>query len=84
MKSKNKTIDKAHELIKERIAKLRDKKQNLRDKIDDKYPYDMFGIKADIVFDQKSRELDEEIALLREYDSGMYELMENIEREDHD
>lgn len=81
MISKNKTVNKAHEVIKTRIEKLRDKKQNLRDRIDEKYPSDMYGIKGDMIYDQKAKELDDEIKLLRLYDSGMYDLMEAIEGE---
>lgn len=77
----NKTVIKAHEVIKSRIEKLRDKKQNLREKIDARYPFETYGITADIKFDEQSKALDEEIKLLQKYDSGMYDLIEIIEGE---
>ena len=61
MQSDNKTVNKAHALIKERIEKLRDKKQNLRDRIEEKYPYDLYGLKGETMYEQKSKELEEEI-----------------------
>lgn len=82
MTSDNKTVNKAHEVIKARLEKLRDKRQNLRDRIDEKYPADACGMKGEMIFQRKSKKLDEEIKLLRQYDSGMYDLIELIERKE--
>ncbi len=79
MISDNKTVNKAQELLINRREKLRDKKQNLRNMVDEKYPYDMYGIKADMVFERKSAELEKEIELLGKYISGMYDLIEIVE-----
>lgn len=79
MTSQNKTVNKAHEVIKTRIEKLRDKKQNLRDRIDDKYPFEIYGMRGESIYESKSKELDEEIKLLQRYDSGLYDLIEIIE-----
>lgn len=81
MQTENKTIIKAHEVIKARIQKLVDKKQNLRDWVDDRYPADTFGIKGEMLFDEKVKQIDEELKLLRKYDSGMYDLIEVIEKD---
>lgn len=79
MQSANKTVNKAHELIKTRIQKLVDKKQNLRDWVDERYPADYYGIKGQMIFDEKTKQIDEELKLLRQYDSGFYDLMEVVE-----
>lgn len=79
MVTTNKTVLKAQGIIKERIEKLRDRKQTLYDRIYEKYPRDLYGCKGDYYFDKQSREIDEEIALLRRYDSGLYDLMEILE-----
>ncbi len=80
MQTENKTIIKAHELIKARIQKLVDKKQNLRDWVNEKYPADCYGIKGEMIFDEKSKQINEELSLLRRYDSGMYDLIEVVEK----
>lgn len=79
MTSDNKTVMKAIDLLIMKREKLRDKKQNLRDRIDEKYPFDTCGIKGDMIYDEKSKELDDEIKLLSTYISGMYDLIEIIE-----
>lgn len=79
MNSKNKTVNKVHDILNDKREKLRDKKQNLRDRLDEKYPYDAYGIKADMMFEEQSKALDEEIDLLGKYISGMFDLIEIIE-----
>lgn len=79
MISKNKTVNKAHEVIKTRIEKLRERKQNLRDRIEDRYPFEVYGVRSQSIYEQKSKELDDEIKLLKKYDSGIYDLIEIIE-----
>ncbi len=79
MNSKNKTVNKIHNMLNDKREKLRDKRQNLRDRIDDKYPYDLYGIKGDMMFEEQSKALDEEIDLLGKYISGMFDLIEIIE-----
>ncbi len=79
MISNNKTVNRAHAIIAARIEKLREKKQTLRDRIDEKYPCDVYGNKGEMYFDKYSKKYDDEINLLRKYDSGMYELIEMIE-----
>lgn len=79
MHSNNSTINRVHYLIQERIERLRTKKQNLREKIDEKYPEDIYGIKGVMIYEEQSKKLDDEITLLRKYDSGIYDLIEIIE-----
>lgn len=81
MTSKNKTVMKAIDLLIQKREKLRDKKQNLRDNIDDKYPFEIYGLKGDLIFEEKQKELDDEIKLISQYISGMYDLIEIIEGE---
>ena len=82
MISQNKTVMKAIDQLIVKREKLRDKKQNLRDRIDEKYPYDTHGIKGDMIFDEQSKKLDAEIKLISKYISGMYDLIEIIEGEE--
>lgn len=44
MTIENKTVLKAHDLIKKRIEALVDKKQGLRDRIDEKWPADCYDL----------------------------------------
>lgn len=81
MTSKNKTVMKAVDLLIQKREKLRDKKQNLRDRIDDKYPFEIYGLKGDQIYEERFKELDDEIKLISQYISGMYDLIEIIEGE---
>lgn len=80
MISGNKTINKALDLLIARREKLFEKKQSLRDWVDEKYPYETHGCKGMSIFEQKSKDLDNEIKLLSMYISGMYDLIEIIEK----
>lgn len=80
MTSGNKTFNKAIDLLITRREKLREKKQSLRDWVDEKYPYEMCGLKGMTIFEQKSKDLDDEIKLLSTYISGMYDLIEIVEK----
>ena len=82
MVSDNKTVNKAHQLIKDKIEVLRVKRQTLKDRIDEKYPADMYGCKGQTKFEEESRKLDEDIKLLRAYDSAFYDLFEVLEHKD--
>ncbi len=79
MTSNNRTVDKCIDLLVSRREKLRDKKQNLRNRIDERYPFEIYGCKGDQVFDDKKAEIDREINELSLYISGMYDLIEIIE-----
>lgn len=80
MTSKNDTVNKAHEVIKKRIQKLLQRKADLRERIEKKYPEDACGLRGCNLWEKKSREIDAEIKLLRDYDSGLYDLIEIIEK----
>ena len=80
MISGNKTFNKAIDLLITRREKLFEKKQSLRDWVDEKYPYETHGVKGMTIFEQKSKDLDNEIKLLSTYISGMYDLIEIVEK----
>lgn len=82
MTSNNKTVNKCIDLLVNQREKLRDKRQNLRDRLEERWPYEEYGIKADCMFDEQSVKLDAEIKLLSKYISGMYDLIEIIEARD--
>ena len=79
MTSDNKTVMRCIDLLVEKREKLRDKRQNLRDYIEDKYPFEIYGLKGETIFDEKSLKYDAEIDLLGRYITGMYDLIEIIE-----
>lgn len=79
MKSDNKTVMKALAVLQDRRSNLLTKKEGLYERIEEKYPEDMYGIKGMMVFEQKSKELNDEINLLTHYIKGFYDLMEYVE-----
>ena len=79
MKSLNRKIDKCLEIIINEHLRLCEKKQTLYDEIIEKYPYDIYGLKGEWVFDQKSKQLEHDIELFRHYIHGFYDLIEYIE-----
>lgn len=79
MISKNKTVNHLVDALADRREKLTDKRRNLHYEITEKYPYDVYGMKGEGIFEEKSKKLDEEIALLDKYISGMYDLIEIVE-----
>lgn len=82
MVSNNKTVMRAISILIDKREKLRDKKQALRNKIDDKYPPEVYGIKGEMKFSEESEKLNSEINLLSKYISGLYDLIEMIEYPD--
>jgi hypothetical protein len=82
MESDNKTINKAHQLIKDRIEKLRVKRQDLKTWVDEKYPVDLYGCKGETLWGEHVRKIDDELKLLRAYDSAFYDLFEVLEHKD--
>ena len=79
--TENKTVLKAHDVIKKRIDVLVDKKQRLRDWCDEKWPYETHGVTADVEFDDRSRKIEKELEELRLYDRGFYDLIDGVNEE---
>lgn len=77
--SENKTVLKAAEVINKRIEALDSKLPTLKEKIEQKYPYEVYGIKAEGMYDEQSAKIKDEIKLLEKYNAGMHELFEMIE-----
>lgn len=82
--SRFRSIDKAGQLIKAELDKKKEKRNRLREEIYEKYPEDIYGIKAEMLFDEKRQELDKEIALLRKFAIAWHNTVEMIEEEEHD
>ena len=79
MTSNNKTVMKALDVLQTRLIKLKDIKQDLYDKIMEKWPEDMYGIKGLQIYEKRSEELNAEITLIAHYIHGFYDLMEYVE-----
>ena len=79
MRSSNATVNKAYDLLLDRADKLRLKRIDLRAKIDEKYPYEIYGLKGDLVFDKKKADLDAEIMLLSKYIEVFEDMIEVVE-----
>lgn len=63
MKSKrtNTIIRKARNDLEAHLKKLKAKRNTLHDEIRDRYPYDYYGIKGDLIYERRSKNLNEEI-----------------------
>lgn len=79
MNSVNATVNRAHELIIDRYTKLISKRETLKQDLQERWPADYYGTKWQNIFDERSRKMDAEIALLKKYYHGMYDLIEIFE-----
>lgn len=79
MKSVNATVNKAHAIIIDRYTNLMSKRETLKDSIKEKWPADMYGTKWMNIYDERSKKMDAEIKLLRDYYHGFFDLIEAIE-----
>ena len=79
MTSDNKTVMRVISIMLERRDKIQEHQQTLRQLVDEKYPYDMYGLKGEMIFQERSEKYKNEIRLINKYISGMYDLIEIIE-----
>lgn len=79
MTSDNKTVMRVISILVERRDKIQEHQQTLRQLVDEKYPYDMYGLKGEMIFQERSEKYKNEIRLINKYISGMYDLIEIIE-----
>lgn len=79
MTSNNKTVMKALDIFQNRLIKLKDTKQDLYERIMEKWPEDMYGIKGMQIYEKRSEEINAEITLISHYIHGFYDLMEYVE-----
>lgn len=66
----------ANKQIQKRIDKLEEMAGDLHAKLLEKYPYDLYGMKADILYDQKVEAIRAEIKELRPYLNVLHSLRE--------
>jgi hypothetical protein len=79
MRSNNNFVNKLYDQLVDRRNRLEAKRLELRAKISDRYPDELYGVKGDIIFEEKKAKYDEEIKLLDKYIrtfSDMVEIME--------
>ena len=74
-----KILTKAKNDLNELWEKLEKQRESLKDDIYEKYPEDVYGIKAELVFDKKSEEINEDIRIARMAFIGMRNFLEEIE-----
>lgn len=79
MTSDNKTVMRVISILLERRDKIQEHQQTLRQLVDEKYPYDIYGLKGEMIFQERSEKYKNEIRLINKYISGMYDLIEIIE-----
>ena len=79
MTSDNKTVMRVISILVERRDKIQEHQQTLRQLVDEKYPYDIYGLKGEMIFQERSEKYKNEIRLINKYISGMYDLIEIIE-----
>ena len=79
MKSRFKAVNKGLETLEKEREKLIKKREGLKAKIEEKYPWELYGVTGEMLFDEKAKDLDEEIAKLQTYISGYYDLIEILE-----
>lgn len=73
-----KIIDKAFTDANELYNKLYQKRETLKRDIYNRYPVDAYGIKADLVYEDKSIELDNEMKEVRYLLIGLQHIKEDI------
>ena len=62
--------------------KVQEMRCNLKKNIMDRYPVDLYGIKGEMIYQEKAEKYDAEILLLNRYINGMYDLIEIIEHKE--
>ena len=79
MRSNNNFVNKLFDQLVDRRNRLEAKRLELRAKISDRYPDELYGVKGDIIFEEKKAKYDEEIKLLDKYIRTFSDMVEIIE-----
>lgn len=79
MRSNNNFVNKLYDQLVDRRNRLEAKRLELRTKISDRYPDELYGVKGDIIFEEKKAKYDEEIKLLDKYIRTFSDMVEIIE-----
>jgi hypothetical protein len=79
MRSNNNFVNKLYDQLIDRRNRLEAKRLELREKISDRYPDELYGVKGDIIFEEKKAKYDEEIKLLDKYIRTFSDMVEIIE-----
>lgn len=79
MRSNNNFVNKLYDQLVDRRNRLEAKRLELRAKISDRYPDELYGVKGDIIFEEKKAKYDEEIKLLDKYIRTFSDMVEIIE-----
>ena len=79
MRSNNNFVNKLYDQLVDRRNRLEAKHLELRAKISDRYPDELYGVKGDIIFEEKKAKYDEEIKLLDKYIRTFSDMVEIIE-----
>lgn len=79
MRSNNNFVNKLYDQLVDRRNRLEAKRLELRAKISDRYPDELYGVKGDIIFEEKKAKYDDEIKLLDKYIRTFSDMVEIIE-----
>ena len=82
MVSDNKLVMRCISSLCNQRDKVTELRRNLKKNIMDRYPADTFGIKGEMIYQEKAEKYDAEILLLNKYINGMYDLIEIIENKE--
>ena len=82
MVSDNKLVMRCISSLCNQRDKVQELRRNLKKSIMERYPVDMYGIKGEMIYQEKAEKYDAEILLLNEYINGMYALIEIIEHKE--
>ena len=56
-------------------------KESLRQNLREKYPYDYYGIKADLIFEEKSKKIEADLKRVNLYCTALAYMTEDVEGE---
>lgn len=82
MESKYQVINKIQISVEKRIANLEGRKRTLKLQLETLWPRDFYGVKCDVLYDQRVRDIDAELKDLRWYALYLHNAVEEREGTD--
>lgn len=79
-KSIEKIITKAQTDLSARAKTLKDKKVKLREQINERYPADAYGIKGEMIYEEKVWEINAELNSILRWSGALREVVEAMEK----
>lgn len=79
MFSRLKVVNRMYNQLHKEKERLLIKKTGLKESIDERYPFEVYGIKNEIIFEERSKKINEDLNLINRYINGFQDLIEIIE-----